>query len=76
MTYTFKYKRKFWWKKETVVGHSYNQEQDKMVIYYPDGGLKEIAGWRQCSVRLGADWVAVTKKSMEKEAGVSVPLNN
>lgn len=75
MNYIFKYKRKYFWKKIQVVGHNYLQEQDKMVIYREDGGLKEIKEWSKCEVELGTDWVLAVKKKMEEKTGTTVPLN-
>ena len=72
--YKFKYKRKWFWKTEKVVGHSYQENQDKMCLYYEDGSVKEIVKWSNCAVKLGADWVRVTQKKMEREAGVQVPV--
>lgn len=75
--YVFAYKRGFslFNRKVKVVGHKYLPDQDKMVLYKEDGGLEEIIEWKRCSVTLGPDWVAATKKNMEQQAGTSIPLN-
>jgi hypothetical protein len=74
MSYKFKYKRKFFWTRITVIGHGYDATQDKMVLYMPTGAIREIAHWRDCEVQLGTDWKLAQQKAMEDKAGVSVPL--
>lgn len=74
MQYVFKWSRGFITRSRKVAGHRYDQIQDKMVLYFQDGSVEEIANWRGCSVRLGADWVAAKKADMEKSAGSAVPL--
>jgi hypothetical protein len=75
-TYAFRFKRhKSWfWKKETVVGHKLFPEQDKMVLYFKDGGLREIVKWSECEIRLGADWVTTVQNNMKKESGADIKL--
>lgn len=73
--YVFKWKRNFFWRSRIVVGHNFAADQNKMILYYEDGGLEEIAFWTSCSIRLGKDWVDATRKEMEKKAGLSIPLN-
>ena len=75
--YVFKFKRNnsLFSKSIKVVGHNYLSDQDKMVLYKEDGSLQEICNWKQCEVSLGADWVLVTKKKMEQQAGTTIPLN-
>jgi hypothetical protein len=61
---------------EIVKGHHYEAGQDKMVLMYHDGSVKEIAHWKDYEVTLGEDWVLALKKEMEKEAtGLNVPLD-
>lgn len=74
MNYVFKYRRRLLWKSETVNGHRYEQSQDKMVIYFPDGAVRELSSWSKCEVSLGSDWVLAMKKNMEKQAGQAIPL--
>lgn len=74
-SYTFSWRYKFWWHKERVMGHRYEKDQNKMIIYFEDGSLREIKNWSDCEVKLGLDWVAWVKKDMEKKSGQSVPLN-
>lgn len=74
MNYVFKYRRRLFWKSETVSGHRYEADQDKMVIYYPDGAVKELSKWSKCEVALGKDWVLAVKKNMEQKAGQAIPL--
>ena len=73
--YKFKYKRKWFWKTEKVVGHAYQENQDKMCLYYEDGSVRELAEWSKCECKLGTDWVRAIQKKMEREAGVQVPVN-
>lgn len=72
--YKFHWKRRFFWKSKTVIGHSFTADQDKMVLYYPNGEVQEIAKWSKCEVYLGVDWVLAVKKNMEKEAGQAISL--
>ena len=74
MTYVFKYKRRFLWSKVTVIGHGLDRDQDKMVLYRPDGGVREIAHWRDCEIQLGTDWKVAQQKKMEEQAGQAIPL--
>ncbi len=76
MQYKFKFRRKTWlpFRGITVVGHRYDQSQDKMILYFPDGSVQEIANWAKCEVKLGTDWVLAQQKSMEKQAGQPIPL--
>ena len=75
----YKFKYKHCWalvsKTVNVIGHKYLPEQDKMALFLPDGGIQEIARWKLHEVTLGADWVAFTKKNMEQQAGISIPLS-
>lgn len=74
MSYVFKFKRRFFWRSFTIVGHAYDERQDKLVMYFPNGGLREIKHWKDCEVCLGVDWKLAQQKAMEDKAGVSVPL--
>lgn len=73
-TYKFKYRRKFFWTSFQVTGHDYNKELNKMILYFEDGGIREICQWHLCEVKLGIDWLAVRKKQMEVAAGQAIPL--
>lgn len=75
MTYRFKWRRCWLWKSVAVIGHRWDQPQDKMVLYFPDGGQRELRRWTKCEVQLGTDWVVAMKKHAESQAGVAVPLN-
>lgn len=74
MKYIFRWKRRFFWNKKIVVGHRYEKESDKMVIYFENGGLMEISKWTLCEAKLGPDWVIAQKKSLEAQAGTAIPL--
>jgi hypothetical protein len=73
-TYRFSYRRRLFWRTFVVIGSKHEPQNDKMVLFFPDGGLREIARWSRCEARLGADWVAAMKKQMEAQAGQSIPL--
>lgn len=79
MTYRFSFRRprSLWpiWRTLKVTGHRYEPAQDKVVLFFPDGGIREISRWRECEVRLGADWVLAVQKAMEAQAGQAVPVN-
>ena len=75
MTYVFKYRKRWLWKKERVVGHQYLEAQDKMCLYSEDGSIREIKEWSKSEVSLGVDWVMAIKKKMEEKTGTTVPLN-
>ena len=77
MQYTIKYKkpRSWFWKSETVRGHQFDELQNKLVLYYEDGSVREIAHWKDYEVKLGVEWVLAIKQSMEKETGTSIPVN-
>ncbi len=76
MTYKFNYKRKGWfYHTEKVVGHNYMEKQNKMVLYYEDGSIREIKEWNKCECKLGTDWVLAVQKKMEKDTGTPVPVN-
>ena len=68
--YKFKYKRWLFWKTEIVVGHKL--ENDTMVLYKEDGGLKTIPFWSKHSLVLGADWALSVKKNLEQQTGVDI----
>jgi hypothetical protein len=76
--YSIKWKRLkklFWSTEKNVIAHRLDKDQDKLVMYFPDGGLKEVQDWRSCQIKLATDWVLYTKSNMEKEAGQAVKLN-
>lgn len=73
--YYFKWKKRFFWKKIKVIGHRYEADQNKMVLFLENGAVTEIKNWRNCEVFLGQDWVMAKKKEMEQQAGSSIPLN-
>jgi hypothetical protein len=67
--YYFRWKKKYFWHKEKVVGHKYEEEQNKMLLYLDNGGLREVAHWDQCECKLGIDWVLAVKDQIKEEAG-------
>lgn len=74
MKYRFKWKKGFFWQSTMVIGHRYSKEDDKMILYTEDGGIRELVAWSKCEVILGADWVLVAHKNLEQQAGMSIPL--
>ncbi len=60
---------------EVLYQTEYDDRQDKMVLYFPDGSIREIKEWSKCEVRLGIDWVLFTKKRIEKAIGQPIELN-
>jgi len=74
MKYCFKFRRKWFWRSLTVVGHSYVVDQDKMVLFFEGGSVREIAHWKECELRLGVDWVLAQKRALEEQAGQAVPV--
>jgi hypothetical protein len=73
MIYKVRWKRWFWHSRK-VSGHRYDQAQDKLVLYYPDGSIEEVVGWSKCAVKLEVDWVNAAKKHIENQAGQVIPL--
>lgn len=78
--YKFTYRRNrfgFWFSKTyEVVGHSYSSDQNKMILYFYDGSVREIAEWNKCEAILENDWFLMEKKNMERKAGTAIPTNN
>lgn len=74
MTYIFKFKRWFIWKKVKVIGHRTDKDLNRMDLYLPDGSIYSIPEWSKCSLYLGKDWLLFTKNQMEKESGQPIKL--
>lgn len=72
--YKFQYRRFLFWKSITVIGHSYVVDQDKMVLYFPNGSVKEICKWSKCELYLDVDWVNAVRKSQEAKTGQPITL--
>lgn len=66
----FKFKKVF----KDVIGHHYSKDQDKMVVYFANGSLREVGCWSKHQIFLGTDWVMFTKNNMDKEAQADVKL--
>jgi hypothetical protein len=75
MKYQFAFHRQYriGWRVFEVVGHRFEKDLDKMVLYFEDGGIREIAKWSNCECRLKTDWALAMKKAMEKESGAKIP---
>ena len=71
--YKFAFKRRFWPLRTTLIveGHSYNAQQDKMILFTAEG-CQEIARWSRCEAQLGPDWKQhferMEKERLEREA--------
>jgi hypothetical protein len=48
------------WHSAKVIGHQYETGSNKLILYFPDGGLREIAHWNNCEMILGSDWSKLT----------------
>ena len=75
MTYKFKYRRNWFWHTFSVVGHTYDASQDKIILFFANGSARELSKWRECEMSLGVDWVLAQKKSLEAQAGQPITLN-
>ena len=65
-SYKFKWKRNWFKHSQRVIGHTYDTPSDKMILYLPNGGLREIKKWSECEIFLGEDWkIAVDLKVKE-----------
>lgn len=75
-TYIFRFKKSgsLFWNKRVVVGHKHFSDTDKMALYFSDG-IEEVASWGSYDCKLGADFMLVQKKGLEKKTGASVILN-
>ena len=78
-TYSAKWKRvgrfRLLEKAKNLIAHSYDKDQNKMLLFFENGSIREIADWTNCEFFLGTDWVLWTKDQMEKEANQPVRLN-
>jgi hypothetical protein len=75
MVYRFAWRRRFFWKSLKVMGHRYEKDQNKMVLFFEDGSVRELKEWTSCEVFLRQDWVLARKKQMESDSGLNVPLS-
>ena len=77
MEYLFKFKKRrcFFWNSVKIIGHRYDKNQDKMILYIKNGSVEEIAEWSKCSIRLGVDWVIAVKSNMENTSGHTVKIH-
>ena len=44
------------WHSAKVIGHHYETGSNILILYFPEGGLREIAHWNDCEMLLGSDW--------------------
>lgn len=74
-SYKLKYRKRFFWRSLTIVGHGYNDKMDRLTVDLPDGTTREFARWSLYDCKLGLDWIAVKKRLLEKQAGQSIPVD-
>ena len=60
--YKLKWKRNFIWHSANIIGHSYDVDINKLIIYFPEGGLREISHWSDCEMILDRHWSAIVKQ--------------
>jgi len=72
--YFYHYKKKWFWKKIQIIGHQWNKETDKMVLYLPNGGIQELPNYSKLEVKLNEDWVLSIKEQAEKESSQKINL--
>ena len=73
MRYKFSWRRWIFWHTKEVAGHRWEENQNKMVLHFPNGGIQEVKRWKDCECRLGADWYNQTLRNMELTAGQKIP---
>jgi hypothetical protein len=61
--YKFKFKRRWFFKTIKVIGHRYQQENDKMTLFTVNGGIHEVPNWKDCECILGKDWEQAVKEA-------------
>ena len=62
------------WHSLDVIGHQYETGSNKLICYFPDGGLREIAHWNDCEMLLGSDWSKLTNDDSGNTAAVKEKL--
>ena len=60
--YKLKWKRNFIWHSANIIGHNFDTDVDKFIIYFPEGGLREISHWSDCEMILDKNWSAIVKQ--------------
>lgn len=75
MTYKIRYRRRFFFRTVTVVGHGYDRDLDRLFLDLPNGCTLEIAQWSKYDCKLGLDWVAAKKQKMESQTGQPIAVN-
>lgn len=73
--YSFKFKKRFFWKTVKAIGHRYEKEIDRMDVYLEKGEIFSISQWSKYDLFLGIDWVLFTKTQMENESGQKIDLS-
>ena len=74
MTYTFQYKRGFFWKTlRKAKGHNYQTDSDRMDVYFGDK-IIWLSKWSECDQKLGADFILFQKENMETESGQNIKI--
>jgi len=75
MKYKIKYRRKgaWFWRSKDVVGHRIDLQFNRLDMFlFPSGALLSLGNPGDYDIYLGQEWLAVTKKNVEKDAGQPV----
>jgi hypothetical protein len=64
------------WHTLKVIGHQYETGSNKLIVYFPEGGLREIAHWNDCEILLGSDWSKLTNDDSGNTEVVKDKLKN
>jgi hypothetical protein len=73
-SYKFKYRKSWFFKSISAIGHRYDKEIDRMDVYHENGSITSLSKWSNYDLFLGVDWVLFTKEQMEKESGQDIKL--
>ena len=64
------------WHSLDIIGHQYETGSNKLIVYFPEGGLREIAHWNDCEMSLGSDWSKLTIDDSGNTEAVKDKLKN
>ena len=64
------------WHSAECIGHQYETGSNKLILYFPEGGLREIAHWNDCEMSLGSDWSKLTIDDSGNTEAVKDKLKN
>jgi hypothetical protein len=57
------------------VEKEYDNFQDKLVLFYKDGSVKEIKQWSKCEISLGSDYRKIQEENIAKTTGHTISTN-